>query len=287
MIRVAVAIVIGLILPARAFGQADTLGTSIATPRWAAHVSIASANALLSGVTAGLTQELRGGSFRDGFTRGALGGVVIYGGKRIASESFAGAGFLGREVAAVGTSIVRNASDGIGTFDRIVLPLGVTRLYWDRRPTHRSLLKVDAVAFGWMIYGIIEPELTFNTERSFSAGVPVFQTNGKLIDTRNEEHPAGVAQPGVIFLSDVKPWGDAFLQRTFAHERIHMLQFDQIFLTLNEPHDDRALKLLPYGRTINRWVDINLSETLVSLLSNVFETHGDRPWELEAKYMTR
>ena len=45
-------------------------------------------------------------------------------------------------------------------------------------------------------------------------------------------------QSGVVFLSDVKPWGDAFLKRTFAHELVHMNQLDQIFLTLNEPYDD-------------------------------------------------
>jgi hypothetical protein len=48
-------------------------------PRWTGHFTTASANVLLSALTAGITQHIKGHSFRDGFARGALGGFVIYG----------------------------------------------------------------------------------------------------------------------------------------------------------------------------------------------------------------
>ena len=288
MLRPAALLVVLLVgLPAALRAQADTAFYSARTPGWVAPVSIASANILLGAVTAGVIQELKGGSFRDGFTRGALGGAVIYAGKRIAVEGFSGAGLLGREVAAVGNSVVRNASDGIGTFDRLVFPVGVTRIYWQRGPQRSLQVKLDAMALGWTIFGVVEEELDFNFAESLSAGTPVFQTNDKIISIGDDQHAGGIVQAGVIFLSDVRPWGDAFLQRAYAHERVHTLQMDQIFFNWIDPQDDRLLRAVPGGRTAARWVDINLSTELIRLVAPLFERHRDRPWELEAIYLTR
>ena len=285
--RVLLVVVLTVVLPAQLSAQVDTTIYSARTPGWVAPVSLTAANALLGGLSAGLIQELKGGSFRDGFTRGALGGAIIYAGKRVAAERFTGAGLLGREVAAVGSSVVRNASDGVGTFDRLVLPVGIARVYWQRAPQRSVNVKVDAVALGWTIYGVVERELDFNLEESLSAGTPVFQTDGKIISFGDAQHAGGVVEAGVIFLSDVRPWGDAFLQRAFAHERIHTLQMDQIFLDWIEPYDDRLLRLIPGGRAVNRWVDINVSTEILRLIAPLFDRHRDRPWELEAIYFTR
>jgi hypothetical protein len=274
-------------LPRALHGQNDTTIYSAPAPGWATQISLAGANALLSAVSAGLAQELRGGSFRDGFTRGALGGLLIYGGKRVAVQDFGGAGLLGRQLGSVGGSIVRNASDGLGTFDRVVLPVGVTRVYWDRTAPQRWQVKVDALALGWTIYGIVEPELELNIERSFSAGTPVFQTQDKIIELEQSGHAGGTVQSGVVFLSNVRAWGDPFLQKAFAHERVHMMQMDQIFLSWNEPQDDRALRLIPGGAHVARWVDINLSTQLLRFLARFIDEYRERPWELEAIYFTR
>jgi hypothetical protein len=288
MRRIAVLVFVAAWLaPVTLHAQADTAIYSAPTPRWVAPLSLASANVLLSGITAGITQELKGGSFRDGFTRGALGGLVIYAGKRVAVESFSGAGLIGRQVNAVGTSIVRNAADGVGSLDRLVLPVGVTRVYWQRAPQSTWRVKLDAVALGWTIYGIVESELEMNVEESFSAGTPVFQTRDKIISFGENQHAGGVVEAGVVFLSDVRPWGDPFLQKAYAHERVHTLQMDQVFLNWIEPHDDRLLGLLPGGRTVSRWIDVNASAEIVRLLSRFFDNHGDRPWELEAIFLTR
>ena len=275
-----------LLLPADLRAQADTAFYSASAPGWVSEFSIISGNMLLSGITAGITQELRGGSFRDGFTRGALGGLVIYGGKRVSAERFSGAGFLGRQVGAVGASMVHNASMGAGSLDRLVFPVGIMRVYWER-PARQWQFKLDALAFGWTVYGIVEPELEFNGGRSLSAGTPVFQTSGKVIKLGGDEHAGGIVQTGVIYLSDIKQWGDAFLERAFAHERVHVLQMDQVFLTMIEPHDDWVMKKAPFGRTASRWIDINLSTELMRLLAGTVDEHDNRPWEFEAIHLSR
>ncbi len=132
-----------VLLPAGARAQAPSnfvpdTGAVIATaPHWAGEFAILSGNAVLSGVTAGVVQKLRGGSFRDGFVRGLTGGGVIYLGKRVAAERFSGAGLLGREVASLGTSMVRNASEGYGLLDDVVLPVGAAPP-WQAPPWQRS-----------------------------------------------------------------------------------------------------------------------------------------------------
>ena len=98
------------------------------------------ANTFIGALTGGLVQALGGGSFSDGFTRGALGGAIVYAGKRLSVGRFAGAGWIGREVAAVGTSIVRNASDGLPTVHRLVLPLGPLRVHF--RPNGDQVVNV-------------------------------------------------------------------------------------------------------------------------------------------------
>ena len=285
-LRAALTCIAALMWPSNARAQSDTTFYSSVTPAWVGHFTTASANALLSGVTAGLIQEIRGGSFRDGFTRGALGGAVIYVGKHVVAQDFSGAGLIGRQVSAVGTSIVRNASDAVGTFDRLVLPIGFTRVYWQRHANRQWRAKIDAVAAGWTIYGIAEPQLDLDFKESLSSGAAVFRTNGSVI-AFDDRHAGGVVQAGVIFLSDVRPWGQDYLQRALAHERVHVLQMDQIFLTLNDPHDDQLLRSLPAGRTINRYVDINLSAELLRLLTIPIDKHADRPWEMEAIYLSR
>ncbi len=266
----------------------DTIVYGVRAPRWAAHAGILGVNAVLGGVSAGLLQELRGGSFKDGFSRGALGGTVTYFGKRVASRRFQGAGFLGREVSALGSSMVRNASEARPTFETMVFPIGPVRLHIQphgKRPIDASL---DVMGALWLAYGISEPELELDTKESLSAGAPVFRTDNKLIVFRsNQLHAGGITPAGTILLSHVPAWGQPFLERVLAHERVHVEQEDQIFHTLIEPAEIWLLGKVPYGDRIARHADFNLSADVLAVMNLLFKRHADRPWELEAIYLSR
>ncbi|HSJ10974.1 MAG TPA: hypothetical protein VK928_13710 [Longimicrobiales bacterium] len=255
-------------------------------PAWTGEVAVLGANALLGGVSAGINQKIRGGSFRDAFLGGLAGGAFVYGGKRIAAERFGGAGLVGREVAALGGSMVRNAGDGIGLFDRVVLPLGVARLYVERGGSMR--LRADLVTIGWLAYALTEDELEFDPGMSLSSGAFAFRTNERLIGTAADSvHASGITEPGIMFLADVAAYGREYERRTFEHERIHILQLDQIFLTITNPVEDAALKRVPYLSRLEPYVDINLSSVLMSAISSRIPKHLDRPWETEAIFFSR
>lgn len=266
----------------------DTIVYGVRAPNWAAQAGILGLNALFGGVSAGLMQELRGGSFRDGFTRGALGGSFAYFGKRIAGQRFDGAGFIGREVSAVGSSIIRNASEARPTFESLVFPVGPVRLHVRPKGERRIDASVDVMGSLWLAYAISEPELEFAATESLSAGAPVFRTDNKLIVFRSSRfHAGGITPAGVILQSYVPAWGQPFLQRVLAHERIHVEQEDQIFHTLIEPAGTWLLRRVPHGNRIARHVDINLSTEVLALAGYLFKHHSDRPWELEAIYLSR
>ena len=276
------------LVPARAQAQSrDTIIYGSNAPGWAGQMTSLSVNTLFGGLAAGVFQELRGGSFKDGFARGALGGAVTYAGKRISGRRFSGAGLAGRELAALGSSMVRNAGEGRGLFQQLAFPVGPVWLHVTPE-TRRLSASVDVIGAAWLAWGIAEPELNFQAGESLSAGAPVFRTNGKLIVFGpNKLHGGGFTAAGNMLLSDVPAWGSVVLDRVAAHERVHVPQQDQLYLTLLEPGGKWLLSRVPYVKNIARHVDLNLSTELMGHASRLFDRHSSRPWEAEAIFFSR
>jgi hypothetical protein len=258
------------------------------TPRWVGHFTVLSSNAFVGGLTGGIAQRLRGGSFRDGFARGALGGAVVYAGKRIVVEDFDGAGLLGRQVAAVGSSVVRNAADGRPSLERLVFPLGPVRLYVDRGAEARTRVqpRVDLVQLAWLGWAAQEPRLGFDARESLSSGAPVFRVDGLILQPRYtdvETDVHGLQTSGVIFLSDIPEWMAEFNLATLPHERVHVLQDDYLFLNWAEPATRPFLDRLP-ARGIGRYLDLN-GALVVHAALELLLSREHQPWELEADFL--
>jgi hypothetical protein len=273
----------------RCFGGSidDPGGCRFEAPRWAGEIASLGANGMIGGLTAGLIQHFRGGSFRDGFTRGMLGGAVSYLGKRAAAERFGGAGMLGRAIAAVGASGVRNASQALPLLSRITLPVGPVWL--DVEPARRSVsARLDPAALAWLVYGAIEPELEIDWTETLSAGTPVFMTDGKLLELSGDSvHAAGVTNAGVIFVADIPAYGESYLRRYLAHERVHVLQEDQLAIQWTDPVVAWAARRVPLLREVHENIGYNLSTEILRVFAGVISRHGDRPWELEAIFFAR
>jgi hypothetical protein len=256
-------------------------------PAWSGELAALGGNMLLSGMSAGVLHRLRGGSFAPAFVRGLAGGAVIYGGKRVAVERFGGAGLVGREVAAVGSSMVRNAGEGRGTLEQIVLPVGPARIYL-QQASPRIRVRADLSAMAWLAYGILEPELRFDPVMSLSAGSVVFLTDDRIIRIdADTAHAHGIAEPGTILLIDVPAFGREFARQVFQHERVHVLQLGQLFMYVTGPAEERAIAAVPGLRRIAPYVDINLSGGLLRLLNGAIPDFLDRPWETEATFLSR
>lgn len=250
-----------------------TFSPSAASRRSDGHLVSLGANVVIGGLTGGIGNNVRGGSFWRGFVVGAGGGAILYGGKRISGGRFRGAGFLGRETSALGTSIVANAAAKRGAFERLVIPIGPTRLYLNRVPEGTSRLKVDLPATVAAFYFGVHPDVGLDLTRSASAGAPVFVARPDALSTATE-------MVGVIRL----PSGtDAHTQ---AHEQIHVAQTDFTFLAWSEPLEQRLFSKHNATRRFQQYFDLRLDGLLLLGLNAVIP-HSSRPWEREAEFLSR
>lgn len=261
-------------------------------PVWVGHVAHLGANALLGGLAAGVMQEFRGGDFRDGFTRGALGGAVVYAGKRIAVQPFDGAGMVGRQVGSVGGSMVRNAAEGRGLLERVVLPLGPVRVYLEPAAATPLRARLDVVSAAWIGYAVVEEQLEWDRDFSLSAGTAVFRAPGKMLKSKStdlhEGAAGGLEAAGVILLSDVEEYGKEPLLRSFAHERVHVLQTDYMHTVWSDPAEDWLLRQIPGGRAVGRFLDFGVSNPIRSGLGRFIPGgRENHPWEIEAEFLER
>ena len=261
-------------------------GPSTDTPRWVGEARVLGINAAIGGLTAGVVRHARGESFWRGFLGGAVGGGISYGGKRISGERFRGAGFLGRETAAVGASIVRNAAESRGLLDQAILPIGPVRVYVDRTAQTPLRAKVDLAGLVSTAYAAAQPDSRLAVAASFSAGAPVFHRrpryDGKYI------YP-GAHRAGVIRLRSAETsWPEVRRQQLIlaqAHEQVHVAQYDFTFIVWSEPVERRLLSLLPGGERIHRYVDLGLNVGAWAGLNAIID-YDDRPWEKEATFLT-
>ncbi len=284
---------VGFTAPATAQTPQPTPPADPGTPRWEGHAAVLAGNAAFGALTGGLLQALKGGSFTDGLLRGALGGAVTYAGKRIVVQRFPGAGLLGREVNAVGVSIVRNAGDGVPTFARLFLPLGplplrasVTFAGGVRVQPRLDLL--DAV---WLAHGLLAPGVHLDVGESVSAGAPVFQAEGRWLDGADRGMRA-YAVSRAIFLGDPALYGPSGAPQAevLSHERVHVLQQDFVLTAWSDPLAGVALDRLRLGRWVSRHVAVDALGWLPGMMSRLSFGAAGRdhsPAELEAWFLAQ
>ncbi|HSH46165.1 MAG TPA: hypothetical protein VK966_09930, partial [Longimicrobiales bacterium] len=170
-------------------------------------IRTAGINMLLGGATTALVRAVRGESVWDGLWAGALGGGVTYMGKRVAVEDFHGAGFLGRELASVGGSMVRNAAAGLDPLEEVVLPVGPVRLYISK--SQGVVPKVDLATLVATSAFVLAHDARLDPLASLSAGAVVLRGKGLM---------PGLTSAGVMMVwKDLPPEEGP---RLMAHERV-------------------------------------------------------------------
>lgn len=252
------------------------------------HAVLLTTNALMGGLTSGVIQAVRGRSFLHGFAHGALGGGIVYGGKRLSAQEFDGAGLVGRQVASIGSSIAANGAAGRGMLDRVVLSLGPLpgRLAISRGESFKVRPIIDLVSAGALAYGLIASNEKLDLGESFSNGVAVFrgQSLGVGIVTRISSTGfirGATTVGGAIFVDD------AVIDPThiLAHERVHVLQFDYTQALWGDELDSFLLD----HRPASQYLKMNILPTVVGLIGQTMVAAGNRenlPWEVEARWLS-
>ena len=247
---------------------------------WGEDVAFAGANALLTGVVTGLFREVaQDGSFGAGFRAGLAAGVVTYAGKRIASERFDGAGLLGRQVASLGGSMAANARDDRGPFDRLIVQLGVGRLYWDRVASRVSF-RPDVITLTYTALAVADARVDLDWGRSLSAGAPIFVTTSRAT---LDSDAAGRAFAGMALIDRN---ASIPADEIDAHERIHIIQHDQHDALWGEAVERKVVSLFgERAASLLGRVDLGIALIPIAPIQGLL-ARGDNPMEIEADFLT-
>ena len=262
---------------------------AIAPPedRIVSHARVLVANTTLAALSSGAIARARGGSFWRGAKRGALGGVLTYAGKRVATRPWRGAGFLGREVAAAGATLMRQAQVP-DTADRVpwLFPVGPLHVYIGRRAPEESRVRVKVHAATALVAMFVsfDDGTRWDPRASLSSGMLVFR------DSRWSGATLGYQEGGVIGLREDRlahtAYSAARRRATFAHERVHVVQDDFSFAAWSAPAEGWLLARLPGGDALARYVDLGLQPLMPRLVARLVR-YEDRPWEQEAAFLAR
>ena len=247
-------------------------------PQKTSDVRIAAVNVALGAITSGAWSAARHKPFWRGLARGGAGGGAVYAGKRLIGEGNPLAWWAGRQLAAIGSSEVVNAAEGLPFLQRVVIPVGPVRFHVDRLAKRKVTPKLDLASTiaGFVVASRERTRLA--VRESLATGAIVFivpETSGTV----------GTHSAGVLSLSELVPDGKfpplPTKRGVISHELVHAAQYDFVFTAWSDVIQNAIGKKIPLVGFVNRYVDVNLTLP-VQLGVNALVDYGDRPWETEA-----
>ena len=192
--------------------------TSLSGRDRVAHLAV---NGALGGFSAAMFALARGKNPWRAALVGFGGGVAMGAGKQVAGKRFHGAGLIGRQIAALGTSFVRSASEDTMV---VILPVGPMTF----RFCPRGVLGAAAsefVATTALLYYVLRADTRIDLSATASAGAPVFRFPTETVSTR-DGIIFGRMDFGTIVLGAQPSFLDAQRRMTLPHESIHVVQYD-------------------------------------------------------------
>jgi hypothetical protein len=268
-------------LSALTFGSAVCNAQDNGLSRLDHQLVAAGINAAVGGLTAGAWQGLSGKSFWNGFARGAGGGIMVFAGKRIIAERSPAWWWIGRELAALGSSEVANAASGRVSFDRITIPVGPVRFHFEPR---RKRLPSPTIDFASTVAAVV-----VSTRAGSRIGIDESLATGTLVFiVRDKSMAIGGNAAGVITLSEIVPDGNfprlESKRSVISHEMIHSAQYDFILTAWADPIQKSLVRKLHLDGRVTRYVDFNLLLPL-QMAANSLVPYKSRPWEKEARLL--
>lgn len=258
-------------LPAPAASQASMDAGGWEASGTTGELAYLSFNALTGALTAGISAKIRGRDFSDAAVRGAMGGALMYGGKRLVGSDVEFGGLLGRQVSATGTSIIRNAGEGRASLERVILPLGVIRLHVNLADVRVEAARLNVSELAALAWAASRDELTIDWRATLESGAPVFDAWDYQIDNGGRA-VNGLMANGVVLLSGVRSRDRPTVLR---HEVVHVLQHDFLMEAISSPVESWLLQRLPGGRTVARVLDPGLlGQGLLHLSTDALEAEA-------------
>ena len=184
--------------------------------------------------------------------QGLVGGVLMSVGRQTAATPFNGSGLLGREVSAVGVSLITSTGQRGATF---TFPVGPVSLEFGE---HEYDWRLNATDFLLTIGMTFYPSTRLDVGKSLSSGVPVFRIRRTDFGQIGDADVTAAQLAGTVLLSR-----NAFDPLTgkaevIYHENVHVLQEDYFEDAITLPAERAAIRPLPFGRRFLKHLDLGV-----------------------------
>ena len=118
----------------------------------------------------------------------------------------------------------------------------------------------------------------FDAAESLSSGALVFRVRAGIGELAYEARQAA----GVVQLRDGAD--PERVARAGAHERVHVVQYDQSFVLWAAPAEAAVMERARWSRALHRWADIGVNAPALAGIGAVVP-YRTQPWEAEAAYL--
>jgi hypothetical protein len=224
-----------------------------------AHVGFLALNVVIGATAATARAMVSGAPVRVALAKGLFGGSLMSGGMELIGTQSRGLRFAGLQLAAVGASIARNADARVPLLSDVTLPL--YPLYLRVRPsgslpiTARVSLMSAARLVSVMAAGD-RPHVDW--AETFATGAPILHSTRWRLPSSSCLRPCEGAfaqhNAGVVVYS-ASAGTDYDLERTLAHESLHLAQHTRDAILDAIPASDAALtRFGPAGRAMSRFL---------------------------------
>jgi hypothetical protein len=239
-----------------------------------------SINAAIGLVTATAWSLVRGHGFSDGAVRGLVGGAATGVGRQVAASPFNGSGFAGREISALGISLITSTGDGHLTLSFPVGPVQLQLVDGNRFDWRVNAADAIAVAVNSVHAGT-----RLDARLSLSSGTFVFRDPRDSFRTSSGEAAAFEFSQSIM-LGRSAFQESSHVPRVLYHENVHVLQDDYLADAVTNPIERAWLSRTRIGKLFTRHFDLGLLSLPINGAANSVIPYAARPWEREAYALT-
>jgi len=254
----ACAISLALIVSAPAIARAQALERDPAAHRRFLALNVA------IGATASVARAVASGApVRVALAKGLLGGSLMSAGMELIGTESRAARFAGLQLTAVGASVARDVDAGTPLLSDVTLPIYPFYVRVQPQAPHpvtARLSVMSAARLAAVMTGGSRPSVDWR--ETFVTGAPVLRSPEWRLPSSSCPPPCGGSfaqhNAGLVIYS-ASAGTDYDLQRTLAHESVHLAQQTRDAVLAAIPSSDAALERLgPGGRTISRFLVIDV-----------------------------
>lgn len=240
------------------------------------------ANAAIGALVAGAHSAVERKNPLPAAWRGFVGGAMVGGAKIIAGRCGGLDCAVARIVGASGADLIAAKSFSAGS---TVIPLGpaYARVTWTD-PSVR--VRINAAHALYLIIASAQGDQSLDLGATLRYATPVLQSTRSTLPHPEGSNIIGMGGLGVITLAQRAPERPPSRETIVRHELIHIMQEDQMSLSITLPMERAVLRRTPYLRKFERRFDLGILLPILHGAASSRISHRKRPWEREAFSLT-